>query len=75
MKRNRIRSTYLVPLGKRRTYLRLMDETEELAHFDVSKSTGFHKLLEKTGYEKTLNLYVVHNKVNGFYYLFDERKS
>ena len=52
-----------------------MDETEELAHFDVSKSTGFHKLLEKTGYEKNLNLYVVHNKVNGFYYLFDERKS
>lgn len=61
------------PLDEELTIFRLMDETEELNYFDVSIFKG----VRKTGkvYEKDWDLYVVQNKVNGFYYLYDERKA
>ena len=84
-KENRFKSTpigYVIideapafrPLDEKLTIFRLMDETEELDYFDVSISEGDPKLTGKV-YAKDWDLYIVHNKVNGFYYLYDERKA
>ena len=84
-KENRFKSTpigYVIideapafrPLDEELTIFRLMDETEELDYFDVSISEGDRKLAGKV-YAKDWDLYVVQNKVNGFYYLYDERKA